>query len=112
MPVEQFIAEFRVEALAISVFPRAARHDVGGLGSHRRDPLSERPLGVIRLECYACSVCWRLPVLTLAHFVEARQRLRVSLKEAKIIIENWRRLYNTVRPHSSLGYKPPAWQAT
>ncbi len=37
--VEQLIAEFRVEALAISVFPRAARHDVGGLGTHRRDPL-------------------------------------------------------------------------
>ena len=31
-----------------------------------------------------------------------------SLKEAKIIIEGWRRHYNTVRPHSSLGYRPPA----
>jgi hypothetical protein len=31
-----------------------------------------------------------------------------TLKEAKIIIENWRRHYNTMRPHSSLGYKPPA----
>lgn len=31
-----------------------------------------------------------------------------TLKEAKIIIENWRQHYNTVRPHSSLGYKPPA----
>lgn len=31
-----------------------------------------------------------------------------SLKEAKIIIESWRRHYNTVRPHGSLGYKPPA----
>ena len=30
------------------------------------------------------------------------------LIEAKIIIENWRRHYNTVRPHSSLGYRPPA----
>lgn len=37
--VQQFIAEFRVKALAKSVFPRAAWHDVGGLGSHRRDPL-------------------------------------------------------------------------
>ncbi len=34
-----------------------------------------------------------------------------TLKEAKIIIENWRQHYNTVRPHSSLGYKPPAPQA-
>jgi len=31
-----------------------------------------------------------------------------TLKEAQIIIENWRRDYNTIRPHSSLGYKPPA----
>ncbi len=31
-----------------------------------------------------------------------------SLEEAKVIIENWRRHYNTVRPHSSLGYRPPA----
>jgi len=31
-----------------------------------------------------------------------------SLAEAKIIIEKWRRHYNTKRPHSSLGYRPPA----
>jgi len=31
-----------------------------------------------------------------------------SLKEARIIIEEWRRHYNTVRPHSALGWKPPA----
>lgn len=31
-----------------------------------------------------------------------------SLAEAKVIIEAWRRHYNTQRPHSSLGYKPPA----
>ena len=31
-----------------------------------------------------------------------------TLKEAKIVIEGWRHHYNTVRPHSSLGYKPPA----
>ena len=31
-----------------------------------------------------------------------------TLKEAQILIENWRRHYNTVRPHSSLGYLPPA----
>ncbi len=31
-----------------------------------------------------------------------------TLAEAKIVIEQWRRHYNTVRPHSSLGYKPPA----
>ena len=31
-----------------------------------------------------------------------------TLKEGKIMIEAWRRHYNTVRPHSSLGYRPPA----
>ncbi len=31
-----------------------------------------------------------------------------SLREARIVIESWRRHYNTVRPHESLGYKPPA----
>ena len=31
-----------------------------------------------------------------------------SLAEAKIVIEGWRRHYNTRRPHSALGYRPPA----
>ena len=31
-----------------------------------------------------------------------------SLAEAWIVIEGWRQHYNTRRPHSSLGYKPPA----
>jgi transposase InsO family protein len=31
-----------------------------------------------------------------------------SLKEAQVLIEMWRRQYNTIRPHSALGYLPPA----
>ena len=31
-----------------------------------------------------------------------------TLKEAQIIIEQWRRHYNTIRPHRALGYRPPA----
>lgn len=31
-----------------------------------------------------------------------------TLTEAKVLIEAWRRHYNTERPHSSLGYRPPA----
>ena len=31
-----------------------------------------------------------------------------TLKEAQIIIEEWRKHYNTKRPHSALGYRPPA----
>ena len=30
------------------------------------------------------------------------------LKEAQIVIEKWRVQYNTLRPHSALGYRPPA----
>lgn len=31
-----------------------------------------------------------------------------TLKEARIVIEQWRRHYNTVRQHSALGFRPPA----
>jgi putative transposase len=31
-----------------------------------------------------------------------------SLREAQILIESWRRHYNTIRPHGALGYRPPA----
>jgi putative transposase len=34
-----------------------------------------------------------------------------SLREADVLIERWRRHYNTVRPHSRLGYRPPAPEA-
>jgi transposase InsO family protein len=33
-----------------------------------------------------------------------------SMTEAKVLIEQWCRHYNTIRPHSSLGYRPPAPQ--
>ena len=34
-----------------------------------------------------------------------------TLEEARVLIEQWRRDYNQVRPHSSLGYRPPAPKA-
>ena len=34
-----------------------------------------------------------------------------TLTEAKVLIEEWRREYNGFRPHSSLGYRPPAPEA-
>ena len=34
-----------------------------------------------------------------------------TLIEAKVLISNWRKEYNQVRPHSSLGYRPPAPEA-
>ncbi len=31
-----------------------------------------------------------------------------TLAEARVLIEQWRTHYNTARPHSALGYRPPA----
>jgi transposase InsO family protein len=30
-----------------------------------------------------------------------------TLREAQVLVERWRKHYNTVRPHSALGYRPP-----
>ena len=40
-----------------------------------------------------------------------KREIFYSLQEAKVLIEQWRREYNTHRPHSSLGYRPPAPEA-
>ena len=34
-----------------------------------------------------------------------------TLAEAKVLVEAWRTEYNRLRPHSSLGYRPPAPEA-
>ena len=34
-----------------------------------------------------------------------------DLQEAEVLIEQWRMAYNTIRPHSALGYQPPAPRA-
>jgi len=31
-----------------------------------------------------------------------------SLREAQVVIEQWRKYYNAIRPHSALGYRSPA----
>jgi len=35
-------------------------------------------------------------------------KILYTLREAKVLINRWRTHYNMVRPHSSLGYRPPA----
>ena len=40
--------------------------------------------------------------------LNAHGELFYSLREAQILIGQWRVHYNTVRPHSALGYRPPA----
>ena len=37
-----------------------------------------------------------------------KQEIFYSLKEAQTVIGLWQNAYNRVRPHSSLGYRPPA----
>ncbi len=40
-----------------------------------------------------------------------KREIFFTLMEARVLIEQWRREYNTVRPHSALGYRPPAPEA-
>ena len=37
-----------------------------------------------------------------------RREIFMTLKEARVLVERWRWEYNHIRPHSSLGYRPPA----
>jgi len=41
-----------------------------------------------------------------------KREIFYTLEEAQVLIEFWRREYNEYRPHSSLGYRPPAPRAT
>jgi transposase InsO family protein len=34
-----------------------------------------------------------------------------TLWEVKVLVERWRQTYNRIRPHSALGYRPPAPEA-
>jgi len=40
-----------------------------------------------------------------------KREVFITLKEEQVLIDGWRREYNQVRPHSSLGYHPPAPEA-
>jgi transposase InsO family protein len=39
------------------------------------------------------------------------REISATLEEAKVLIEQWRREYNQIRPHSALRYQPPAPEA-
>jgi len=76
-----------------------------------------RRIGVTEQSCYRCRKEYGGLKMDQARRmkelekVNARLRRAVSdlaLAEPKILIEAWRRHYNTVKPHSSLGYRPPA----
>jgi hypothetical protein len=53
----------------------------------------------------------RISLLCLRRLSLPCGELRSTLLEARVLVERWRRHYNTVRPHSSLGYRPPAPEA-
>ena len=38
-------------------------------------------------------------------------KIFMTLLEAQVLIEKWRGDYNWIRPHSALGYRPPAREA-
>ena len=48
------------------------------------------------------------PDQPLDHAELLNGELFYTLREAQILIEQWRIHYNTDRPHSALGYRPPA----
>jgi transposase InsO family protein len=54
-------------------------------------------------------VCWHIAAELRDELLNGE--IFYSLKEAKIVIEQWRRRYNTIRPHSALNYRPPAPQS-
>ena len=41
-------------------------------------------------------------------YIERDEMLDGEIFYTQIVIESWRRHYNTIRPHASLAYKPPA----
>src|SRR5262249_55582017 len=60
---------------------------------------------------------WSRRVVQLAPQMQHALRVRdellnaeifYTLREAQIVIESWRPHYNTIRPHASIGYTPPA----
>ena len=53
---------------------------------------------------------WRAAFVLLRDELLAREAFD-TLLEAKVLFVRWRQHYNTVRPHSALGYRPPAPEA-
>ena len=48
---------------------------------------------------------------TLIERMDINREIFTTLAEAKILIEQWRKEYNQIRPHSALRYRPPAPEA-
>jgi transposase InsO family protein len=125
------IDEFTHECLAIRVARRLRSIDVIDCSRtvyparrSRPHPLRQRPEFVARaVQDWIAAVGARTAYIERGSpwengFIESfNARLRdelldgeifYTLREAQIVIESWRRHYNTVRPHASIGYQAPA----
>ena len=74
--------------------------------SNREAPLGTSPCDALPSSARENSYCESLYARFRNELLNGE--LFYSLREAQILIEQWRIHYNTVRPHSALGYRPPA----
>ncbi len=65
----------------------------------------------LRLQFIAgAASAFAIEITTLLSSV-AEELFVYTLEEAQVLVEQWRQIYNKVRPHSALGYRPPAPEA-
>ena len=57
---------------------------------------------------FACAVLGLKFTAVFSDAFSESKKLAMEAFGAQVLVERWRRHYNTVRPHSSLGYRPPA----
>ena len=67
-----------------------------------------RQIEVLMSQGKAAPVAWREAGISQLRDQCLNGEIFYSLKEATVVIEQWRNHYNTIRGHSSLSYRPPA----
>ena len=92
---------------------RSARNTAGPSDARRPDPFSERPAPVAPLPPRRVPKVshFRWPLTGKLRDELSNGEIFYSLAEAAVLVEQWRREYNTVRPHSACGGFPPAPEA-
>lgn len=98
------------------------RHEFGGLKLDQVRRLKELEaenkdwIGVVGAKTIEKSSAWKNGYVESFNNKLRNELLNIeilnSLRELQILIENWRRHHNTIRPHSALGYRPPAPEIT
>ena len=82
--------------------PRSGSGNGSSLSGWRRSTSSPDRLGRVGAWRASTASCWMMRDALLARNVFD------TLLKAKVLIERWRKAYNKVRPHNSLGCRPPA----